>query len=147
MEWDAELKWLALPFGFMLEESLISFLFSLTKRGLHHKKRHPAKSIYLQGSAYCSGAMKTINTWLLFTMIWQCTMAQGLSCHQDLESISLPFSCPFVSKSWATERGGGGWGGGQGFLILIGQGSSIWKFWSGGPFWTALRSKPSDVAV
>lgn len=110
---------------------LISFLFHSQKEAFT-KKRHPAKSIHLQGSAYCSGAMKTINTWLLFTMIWQCTMAQGLSCHQDLESISLPFPC--------YRREGG-------FLVLIGQGSSIWNFWSGGPLWTKLRWKPSDVAI
>ena len=37
--------------------------------------------------------------------------------------------------------------GGRGFLILVGQGSSIWKFWSGGHFWMTLRSKPSDAAA
>ena len=152
MEWDAEQKRLALPFGFMLEESLISLVFHSQKEAFT-KKRHPAKSIYFaRFSAYCSGAMKTINTWLLFSMIWQCTMAQGLSCHQDLESLSLPFSCPFVSKTWAAEgeQGAGGvcvWGGGGGVLALIGRGSSIWNFWSGEPFWTKQRSKPSDEAI
>lgn len=77
-------------------------------------------------------------------MIWQCTVAEELSCHRDLESISLPFSCPFESKKLRYRRGGEG---GLGFLIQIGQGSSIWKFWSGEPLWMVLRSKPSDVAV
>lgn len=78
---------------------------------LSHKKRPlpkedtPPRQFTWEGSAYCCGAvMITINTWLLFLVIWQCTMAEELSCHQDLQSISLPFSCPFESKRWCTGK-------------------------------------------
>lgn len=37
MEGDAELKWLALPLGFMLEESLISLIFHSQKRAFTNK--------------------------------------------------------------------------------------------------------------
>lgn len=49
--------------------------------------------------------------------------------------------CLWIKESQRWEEGE------QGFFIVMGKGSSIWKFWSGGPFWPMLRSKPSDVDI
>lgn len=43
MEWDAELKWLALPFGFMLQESLVSFITQSQKEAFTEKCTLPSQ--------------------------------------------------------------------------------------------------------
>lgn len=137
----------------MLQERASSLVSHLQKEAVRKKKAQtdrdtPSESIYLKGSAYFCRAVMTVNMWRSFSRFWQCVVAEGLYCQQDLESISVPFSCSFESKNnrWQIE-GVGDVEGRQCFLALIGQGGSMWMFWSGEPFWMPLRSELSDGAV
>lgn len=44
-------RFAALPLGFMLEESLIDFVFNSQKGSFSEKIRYPAETILLQGSS------------------------------------------------------------------------------------------------
>lgn len=135
--------WLASLFGFMLEESLISFVFSLTKSGLQQKKT-PRQDNLL---ARLCLLLRCYDNYKYMTFIrHDLTVYYGGGALLP-PRLKVNFPALFMSL-WIQKLRyrRGGWGG-QGFLIVIGQGSSIWKFWSGGLFWTVPRSKHSDVAI
>lgn len=119
------------------------FRFSLTKRDLHQKKT-PRQDNLL---ARLCLLLRCYDNYKYMTFIHHdLTVCYGRRALLP-SGLRVNFLALFMFLWIQKLRYRRGAGEGGGFLILIGQGSSIWKFWSRGPFWTVLRSKPSDVAV